>query len=1134
MTEPVSTEPRCLLVLDIAGPGAPSDAQRTALRGIVSDAVRAEGTHVEERGDGMLIVLPAKVTAERAWDGLIRQGLARLMPRTPPVRLRVALHRARLDRDAHGFAGPGLNVAFRLVEARRLRRVLDDTDDALAVIVSDEVRRELPEAGTRFTLVEVQVKDQATRAWIATLPAGGPVPKPTPVPRSGPEPAAFVGRVAEVLRLDAALLPESGPREGIVTITGPPGVGKSALADHWAALRQAHFDVVLRFSSATGGLSEPLPPTPGGAALVVVDDVDEWSVAAEYVRRPGVSAVLITRSATGVPEPRIDLAPLPLDESIGLLRDAIGDARADREAPALGDLAERLGGLPLTLTLAGESLAAWPGDTVAAVLAELKEGEAAYGAELVRRVFAFSYGRLDDDLKRAFRLTSVFAGLDLTAGTAAALYDVDQSEAGRLLDDLARVNLMETADGERYHLHRTLLDISREYCERAGDDRDAAQARLATAIQRDHMPEGVILRDHWTLRDDLSYTVFIEAIASFLTSPETRPPLTIGIKGAWGSGKTSLMRMLRRRLDPGAPADTPTRRVTNREVLRGTEAAEPPDGLTTVWFNPWMYQRTEQVWAGLAHEIITQVTARLPTLERERFWLRLNRARVDHDAIRRRCYRLLFGRLLPRAVVWLAVVLAAALAGAVALGVLATSGALDALAARVLPWVPAAGVAGWAAVDLIRRVRAFWRGPAAGSLARLVRAPGPPPDAGGAADPVWSDPAYRSRTGYLRAVHDDVRHVIGLVASEERPLVVFVDDLDRCDSRTVAEVIEALNVFLAGEFPDCAFVIAMEPAAVAAHIEAAHPELVAAHREGRTPGDWSSPGWRFLDKIVQLPLTLPAPRTEHVQAYVEALLRHDADGSADGGPAPVRREASVNAAMSAIRERATAPDDLFEAAHAVQAGLTRTAPDRTGDVRGRGSRLLDGVDPALMWPSATAYLLRPGEYRANRERGRPKPDAPDEAAAAGRPLSPVVQEAAMRVFAEMYDDAAARRAVAEALPVLGSHNPREIKRFVNLFRFYSYIRLADHLAGRPVPDPPQLAKLTALVIRWPQLLAALGRTEGAAAHPVTELERAAGDDAAWAAAVRTHLAADGDASWAADLRAFLAREPAVGPAAGML
>ena len=114
--------------------------------------------------------------------------------------------------------------------------------------------------------------------------------------------------------------------------------------------------------------------------------------------------------------------------------------------------------------------------------------------------------------------------------------------------------------------------------------------------------------------------------------------------------------------------------VTNREVLKRAKKArvggsdppvlraepEEPPGLdggwrATVWFNPWIYQSSEQIWAGFAHEIIRQITSRLPVGDRERFWLELNLARLDADAIRRRAYRAIWGRALP----FLAVVVAA-------------------------------------------------------------------------------------------------------------------------------------------------------------------------------------------------------------------------------------------------------------------------------------------------------------------------------------------------------------------------------------------------------------------------------------------------------------------------------------------
>jgi KAP family P-loop domain len=150
--------------------------------------------------------------------------------------------------------------------------------------------------------------------------------------------------------------------------------------------------------------------------------------------------------------------------------------------------------------------------------------------------------------------------------------------------------------------------------------------------------------DIWNDEDAIGYDVYANAIALGIQHPETKPPLTIGIKAPWGAGKTSLMRMVRRRLewpqtwsDPpdrlrglrltgtGAPSD---RRVKYRDLLRalrhggdepdevtatpeperrGLGAADDPDWRPTVWFNPWKYQSGDQIWAGFAYELIEQI-----------------------------------------------------------------------------------------------------------------------------------------------------------------------------------------------------------------------------------------------------------------------------------------------------------------------------------------------------------------------------------------------------------------------------------------------------------------------------------------------------------------------------------------------
>ena len=162
-----------------------------------------------------------------------------------------------------------------------------------------------------------------------------------------------------------------------------------------------------------------------------------------------------------------------------------------------------------------------------------------------------------------------------------------------------------------------------------------------------------ITRDYWTTEDLLGYRPYADAIAAFIRHRDTRPPLTIGIKGPWGAGKTSLMRMVQIQLDPKeetggqrrieltqdsrkrlrirkhwsrwARQPKPDDRLTVRELLEQTSQAPEPVPLRaqvagypqsgewrpTAWFNPWVYQSGEQVWAGLAGEIIGQVTSRL-------------------------------------------------------------------------------------------------------------------------------------------------------------------------------------------------------------------------------------------------------------------------------------------------------------------------------------------------------------------------------------------------------------------------------------------------------------------------------------------------------------------------------------------
>ena len=105
---------------------------------------------------------------------------------------------------------------------------------------------------------------------------------------------------------------------------------------------------------------------------------------------------------------------------------------------------------------------------------------------------------------------------------------------------------------------------------------------------------------------EFQFDTYSDTLARLILSRDTQVPLTISISGEWGSGKTSLMRILQDKLNA-------TQKSKDRKELSFVHADELKDydkrfrPCRTVWFNPWKYSRQEEMFVALTELVLREM-----------------------------------------------------------------------------------------------------------------------------------------------------------------------------------------------------------------------------------------------------------------------------------------------------------------------------------------------------------------------------------------------------------------------------------------------------------------------------------------------------------------------------------------------
>ncbi|MDQ0986982.1 AfsR/SARP family transcriptional regulator [Streptomyces sp. V2I9] len=391
-------------------------------------------------------------------------------------------------------------------------------------ILADELGIE-PGPGLR-QLHDLILRDSPELTRPPTTPSPSADPQTTPA-QLPPDVRAFTGRLTEMAQLDRLLKePYDRHTPALATIAGVGGVGKTALAVHWASQVADQFPdgqlfadlrgydeenppvsstaVLDRFLRALGIDAPQIPADPDERAslfrsllstrktLILLDNVRSFQQLRPLLPGSGRSVVLATsreslEDLTGdYTTLGIRLRMLESAEATALLIKLAGADRFGGDPVAVEQLSALCDRLPLALRIAGAKLAAKPTLSVRRLVERLRDHRSRLdvlspGEGGVRAGFRLSYRDLPPEAALMYRRLGLLRTADFAAWAGAAVLDTSVWHAEELIDQLVDAQLLEVAEeaqgsAARYRFQDLLRLFAREQTEA---DESAAEADAA-------------------------------------------------------------------------------------------------------------------------------------------------------------------------------------------------------------------------------------------------------------------------------------------------------------------------------------------------------------------------------------------------------------------------------------------------------------------------------------------------------------------------------------------------------------------------------------------------------------------------------------------------------------------------------
>lgn len=352
--------------------------------------------------------------------------------------------------------------------------------------------------------------------------------------------------------------------------------------------------------------------------------------------------------------------------------------------------------------------------------------------------------------------------------------------------------------------------------------------------------------------DSLNFKPTVLGLVNFLKSEDTKPPLAIAVNGRWGQGKTSFMQMVESELK--------TKETSGLFHPKKTRFA-------TTWFNPWKFSEAEKVWASFVDVITRCIRGNLGiryriSFEFNRFNLNL-RKRFNFAVAIRLLILLAFSIL----IYWLVTDENMAKLTNAALGdVLKQIGVGNETtkAMKDLPYKDLLTILG----ALVIVYQLYFKVVQKLNLGLLE---------------YLKETDFSDKIGTLAEFDAEMAELNACIPKNLR-IVIFIDDLDRCKSGVLLEIIQALQLLHVSE--RCVFILGLDLDIVSNSIEKGIPEL--SESVGPTNGNYQhGRGYQFLEKIIHTRINVPYYSTKEIETFISTTISQESHETIHSPPLPL-------------------------------------------------------------------------------------------------------------------------------------------------------------------------------------------------------------------------------------------------------